>query len=137
MISTTARYVMSLVISIMIITVTADITKSLDEKVRLETIEAVSNRVESVTLMMSGLEEDASTELRLEHEYGINKIGGDAYLNYTVGSVVLSSFQSSSESELEDPYGQNVYVETGVSEYICVSSEGYKSARVSPGRCNN
>lgn len=115
--------------SVIILGLLVNYVSTLDQKGRLETLPVVDNRIESTIYTASGLEE-GKIQMEMTDEYGLNREGGDIYVNYTAGSVLFTS--SSRSRELEPPVDLSLSGE-GKSSSFCIEKNSGISIR--PGEC--
>lgn len=110
------RTVSIMISVIMLISLSLGLAYSIGPKVRLETIDVVSQRFEGAVYMTSGLER-GRTQLNMKDEYGLEKEDGTVYVNYTA-EIPLSILEEEARREIESPVEFRTV--EGTSENFCI-----------------
>lgn len=133
-VETAGRVAASLVIVLLLLSVALDTGSSIRDKIRIETIDVIGQRIGSAIYMTSGLEE-GRTQLNFEEEYGIVEEDNKVYVNFTAGSLALSILEQTGKTRINPPV--DFSAEEGLDDNICViKSKSSSQVQVNQGECD-
>lgn len=133
-ISPMPRLAVVLVIVMFIIAIGFDTNRAVEDKVRLETMGMIEQRINSNIYMMDAVEE-GSLEMVFKKSYSLEKDEGNIFLKYSAaGSLPRVMSPSTRRTQLSPPKDIQL-VKDGESDHFCITSDA-SDLEIAAQRCS-